>query len=109
MILSFFELLFCSLVSINLSDSQESVIPVYFLVGNFGFLLYMGHWGFWVKYIFKCWELAFRKYAGSGLNGSTGGKKAGCSNRICLVPGKGGWGGREGGEAVTASLPQYWG
>lgn len=76
MILSFFEWLFCSLVSIDLSDSQESVIPVYFLVGNFGFLLYVGHWGFWVKYIFKYWELTFRKQAGSGLNGSTGGKKS---------------------------------
>lgn len=37
---------FSSLVSVDLSGFQDSVVPVCFVVGNSGFLLYICHWGF---------------------------------------------------------------
>ena len=43
------------------------------------------HWGFWVKYVSRYWELTLR--GGDGLqSGPTGGRKVFCYIRICLVP-----------------------
>lgn len=68
-----------------------------------------GPWGSWVEHVSRHWELALRTWdgiEGSGVRGSTGGRKDGCVTRICADP----WnGGREGGEDTAEGLVQSWG